>query len=265
MPAAFSHPSMDSLYSRGICPTDEPHPRSADAHAIPRGNIEPARRRCATSHAPEFASSPPLRKSALRKDGAITTVAPSPRTVDDCGMTVVVAPKWAWSRVTSAPEDPILHVVELFRTDPSPHKVNLSVGAYRDAQGRPTELRCIAQASRRIEQRAPDHAYLPLSGHSALVTGATSLVFADAVPASQVAAVQSLSGSGALRIALELCQKTMDARVALLSRPTWPNHSAMAVEAGLEVREYAYYDTARHTVDARAMVAALDAAPRGAV
>lgn len=244
MPAVSPYLAEDCIYSLGVCPTDQ-----QPAPDTPPSIDLVSKRRCA---APDF---PAHLRAAM-----------SPRAVDNRrALAVDTPPEWAWHRISPAPADPILHVVELYRADPSAHKLNLSVGAYRDAQGRATELRCIAQATRRLAQRAPDHAYLPLVGHAALVSSATSLVFADSIAPTRVAAVQSLSGSGALRIALELCRKTMDAHVALVSRPTWPNHVAMAAEAGLSVREYAYYNSTRHTVDVRAMVAALDSAPRGAV
>nr|VDD07385.1 unnamed protein product [Brassica oleracea] len=37
-----------------------------------------------------------------------------------------------WKNVEPAPKDPILGVTEAFLADPSPDKVNVGVGAYRD-------------------------------------------------------------------------------------------------------------------------------------
>ncbi|KAF3568581.1 hypothetical protein DY000_02019110 [Brassica cretica] len=49
-----------------------------------------------------------------------------------------------------APKDPILGVIEAFLADPSPDKVNVGVGAYRDDNGKPVVLECVREAERRI-------------------------------------------------------------------------------------------------------------------
>ncbi|KAL0306786.1 UNVERIFIED_CONTAM: Aspartate aminotransferase, mitochondrial [Sesamum radiatum] len=55
-----------------------------------------------------------------------------------------------WRHVEPAPKDPILGVTEAFLADPSPDKVNVGVGAYRDDNGKPVVLECVREAERRI-------------------------------------------------------------------------------------------------------------------
>ncbi|KAF6162064.1 hypothetical protein GIB67_025830 [Kingdonia uniflora] len=55
-----------------------------------------------------------------------------------------------WGNVEPAAKDPILGVTETFLADPSPHKVNVGVGAYRDDNGKPVVLECVREAERRI-------------------------------------------------------------------------------------------------------------------
>ncbi|KAL9274308.1 Aspartate aminotransferase, mitochondrial-like protein [Drosera capensis] len=55
-----------------------------------------------------------------------------------------------WGHVAPAAKDPILGVTEAFLTDPSPDKVNVGVGAYRDDDGKPVVLECVREAERRI-------------------------------------------------------------------------------------------------------------------
>jgi aspartate aminotransferase len=45
-----------------------------------------------------------------------------------------------WSKVPLGPPDAILGVVAQFNKDTNPKKVNLSVGAYRDNNGKPVVL-----------------------------------------------------------------------------------------------------------------------------
>ncbi|KAJ0054157.1 hypothetical protein Pint_02433 [Pistacia integerrima] len=55
-----------------------------------------------------------------------------------------------WRSLEPAPKDPILGVTEAFLADPSPDKVNVGVGAYRDDNGKPVVLECVREAERRI-------------------------------------------------------------------------------------------------------------------
>ncbi|GFS45555.1 aspartate aminotransferase 1 [Actinidia rufa] len=59
-----------------------------------------------------------------------------------------------WQSVEPAAKDPILGVTEAFLADPSPDKVNVGVGAYRDDNGKPVVLECVREAERRIAGNA---------------------------------------------------------------------------------------------------------------
>lgn len=48
-----------------------------------------------------------------------------------------------------------------------------------------------------------------------------------------------------------------------VSNPSWPNHKSVFTSAGLEVREYAYYDAANHALDFDGLLASLNEAPGG--
>uniref|UniRef100_A0A0A9BR71 Uncharacterized protein n=1 Tax=Arundo donax TaxID=35708 RepID=A0A0A9BR71_ARUDO len=60
-------------------------------------------------------------------------------------------PMASWfGHVEPAAKDPILGVTEAFLADPSPDKVNVGVGAYRDDNRRPVVLECVREAERCI-------------------------------------------------------------------------------------------------------------------
>ena len=69
-----------------------------------------------------------------------------------------------------------------------------------------------------------------------------ALVFAygdDCAPLSEgrVAAAQTLSGTGACRVAAEFYSRFLPkGTIAYVSDPTWPNHIPIFQTAGLEVR-----------------------------
>lgn len=50
-----------------------------------------------------------------------------------------------WSHLKMGPPDPILGVSVAYAKDPSPQKMNLGVGAYRDDNGKPYVLNCVRE------------------------------------------------------------------------------------------------------------------------
>jgi aspartate/tyrosine/aromatic aminotransferase len=53
-----------------------------------------------------------------------------------------------WQKVPLGPPDPILGVTTAFLNDKNPNKINLGVGAYRDANGKPFILDCVKEVDR---------------------------------------------------------------------------------------------------------------------
>lgn len=59
----------------------------------------------------------------------------------------------------------------------------------------------------------------------------------------RIVTVQSLSGTGALRIGFEFLNEWTPSKV-LVSNPTWANHHNIILRSGLKFEEYPYYDAA---------------------
>lgn len=55
-----------------------------------------------------------------------------------------------WKDVPLGPPDVILGIYEAQKVDPNPNKVDLTVGAYRDENGKPYVLKTILQAEQQI-------------------------------------------------------------------------------------------------------------------
>lgn len=64
-----------------------------------------------------------------------------------------------WSAYDMAPLDPIIGLNEEFAKDPSPNKVIVGVGAYRDDAGKPYVLPCVREAERRLTAHNVDMEY----------------------------------------------------------------------------------------------------------
>ena len=173
-----------------------------------------------------------------------------------------------FSAVELAPRDPILGMTEAFNADPNPAKVNLGVGVYFDEQGKLPILQCVLAAERQLADSPKPRGYLPIDGIAAYDRAVQELVFGAASPAlaeGRVATVQTLGGTGGLKVGADFLQRLNPAAKVLISDPSWENHRALFTQAGFEVEAYPYYDAATQGVRFDAMLAALNGAAPGTV
>ena len=173
-----------------------------------------------------------------------------------------------FSSVALAPRDPILGLNEQFNADPNPAKVNLGVGVYFDENGKLPLLQCVTEAEAQMQAAPKPRGYLPIDGIAAYDKAVQGLVFgADsaAVAEGRVATVQTLGGTGGLKVGADFLRSVNPGARVLISDPSWENHRALFTNAGFEVASYPYYDAAAQGVNADAMLAALDAAAPGTI
>jgi len=176
-----------------------------------------------------------------------------------------------WAHVPRGPEDAILGVTLAFQKDLNKNKINLGVGAYRGDDGLPYVLESVRTAERKLLDEDHPMEYLPVAGDKEFVQHALRLAYgADAVP-QDAAAIQTLSGTGACRMAGALLaafppRGTADGGkpIVYLPTPSWANHGPIFTHAGCEVRSYRYYNAATRGLDEEGMLADLEAAPAGA-
>jgi len=152
--------------------------------------------------------------------------------------------------------DPIMAGFQEFGADPRPDKVNLGVGMYYDEDGRIPILPVVKSAEAMLSGRINSWGYLQPDGLPALRDAAKRLVFGDALLADlndRIVTVQSLGGTGALKLGADVIRRLAPASTVMLSRPTWGNHPSIFAGAGLQVAEYPYFDPATGGVDWPAM------------
>jgi aspartate aminotransferase len=78
----------------------------------------------------------------------------------------------------------------------------------------------------------------------------------------QIAITQSISGTGALRIAGAFLERFYPhSKSIYLPSPTWGNHIPIMKDSGLEVKSYAYYDKKTVGLDFEGMKADLRVGP----
>jgi aspartate/tyrosine/aromatic aminotransferase len=164
-----------------------------------------------------------------------------------------------------APADKIIALIGLYRADPRPDKVDLGVGVYKDRDGKTPVMRAVREAEQRLLQSQDTKTYLGLAGDTAFNAAMTRLVFGQKAELSRIRAAQAPGGSGALRLVAELLKRTRSDVTIWLSDPTWPNHMPVMRAAGLQIREYPYFDAASGAVRFDAMLSALATAKSGDV
>lgn len=140
-------------------------------------------------------------------------------------------------------------VTEAFKRDQNPNKINLGVGAYRDDDGKPFVLPCVRQAEKIVVEKQLDKEYAPIAGLSEFCDAAIKLALGEShsvISNKLNATVQTISGTGALRIGKAFLQKFHSGpKVVWVPSPTWGNHGNVIRHSGLEMNSYRYYD--KHT------------------
>jgi aromatic-amino-acid transaminase len=173
-----------------------------------------------------------------------------------------------FSTVELAPRDPILGMTEQFNADPNPAKVNLGVGVYFDEQGKLPILQCVLAAEKQMAEAPKPKGYLPIDGIAAYDRSVQELVFgvdSVALHDARIATVQTLGGTGGLKVGADFLKRLNPQAKVLISDPSWENHRALFVQAGFEVEAYPYYDAATRGIRFDAMLAAFHAAAPGTV
>ncbi|EMU4148071.1 aspartate/tyrosine/aromatic aminotransferase, partial [Neisseria gonorrhoeae] len=166
------------------------------------------------------------------------------------------------------PGDPILSLVETFKNDPRPEKVNLSIGIYFDDEGRMPVLESVSRAeTARTAVPAPSP-YLPMEGLDVYRSAVQHLLFGKGNPAlaqGRIVTVQTLGGSGALKVGADFLHRWFPEARAYVSDPTWDNHRGIFEGAGFEVGTYPYYDPATVGVKFDEMTAFFNTLPENSV
>ena len=168
--------------------------------------------------------------------------------------------------VQMAPRDPILGLTEAYNADKNPKKVNLGVGVYTGDDGKVPLLECVSRAEQLMMETPAARNYLPIDGLAVYDKAVQNLVFgadSPAVKEGRIITVQTLGGTGGLRVGGDFLRRTATEATLWISDPSWENHRAVFENAGFKVDTYAYYDAKTRGVNFDGMLAALKAIPAG--
>ncbi|MBL5825495.1 aromatic amino acid transaminase [Serratia fonticola] len=168
-----------------------------------------------------------------------------------------------FAHITPSTPDPIMSLMEAYMQDPNPQKVNLGIGLYYDHQGNIPLMQAVHIAEQRLLEQQRPHTYPPIEGSALFARQIQTLLFGE--PADRIATVQSVGGSGALKLGADFIYHYLARREIWVSDPTWANHWAIFEGAGLKVNTYPYFDDTSGQLRFEAMLDTLSALPEGAV
>jgi aspartate aminotransferase len=149
-----------------------------------------------------------------------------------------------FASLNALPTDPILGLMAAYRNDTNPNKIDLGVGVYKDEQGNTPVLKCVKKAEQFRLANETSKSYVGLAGDAGYNDKIKHLLFGehDVIGAGRAHTVQTPGGTGALRVAAEFLKRCNPETTIWVSAPTWANHMALFEAAGLNVKEYPYYD-----------------------
>ncbi len=172
-----------------------------------------------------------------------------------------------FGQIPRVPGDPILGLLDAFRADANPAKLDLGVGVYKDAHGQTPIPRAVKLAEQRLVDSEQTKSYI--GGHGDAQFGALLMRLvlsprAVALAEDRVGCTQAPGGTGALRLAGEFIARCLPGRTLWLSDPTWPIHQTLFAAAGVPLQHYPYVG-ADNRLDREGLFAALERIPAGDV
>jgi len=174
-----------------------------------------------------------------------------------------------FEHVNPYPGDPILSLMEEFNTDARTDKVNLSIGLYYNEDSIVPQLEAVKTAYNHIAKlNDTTKLYLPMEGFKPYREAIQNLLFTENSPAraqGRVATIQTLGGSGALKVGADFLKKYFPESEIWVSNPTWDNHVAIFNGAGINTHYYPYFDAETRGVDFAGMLDTLKQLPEQSI
>jgi len=174
-----------------------------------------------------------------------------------------------FQKVDAYAGDPILSLMERFKEDPRSDKVNLSIGLYYDEESTIPRLQAVAEAEARLNAQPHGASlYLPMEGLNSYRHAIAPLLFGAGhvvLEQQRVATIQTLGGSGALKVGADFLKRYFPNSGVWVSDPTWENHIAIFEGAGFEVATYPWYDNETNGVRFAAFLEKLNSLPEQSI
>lgn len=149
--------------------------------------------------------------------------------------------------------------------DTRPHKIDLLVGVYKDKEGQTPVMKAIRLAEQRLCRQQETKSYLSVTGRDSFSSAILDLVLGSSPARRRAYGLQTVGGSGALRILLEHVKRTTPTATVWISDPGFAGHETAASGAGLGLQFYPYEVTRAGTLRTDVILDTLTAARKGDV
>lgn len=177
----------------------------------------------------------------------------------------MTADKTFFALIRKQPADPIVDTLEAFAADPSPKKIDVTIGVYKTEEGDSSYVfPSVQQAKQRLAANDPGHCYTSMQGVEEYLTGARRVVFGDHSEEGRVASLQTVGGTGSLHMAMKLL-KVAGLSHYYLGTPTWSNYEGMIANVGGDFEFYNHYDFNSNEIDFASLQSAMENAPAKSV
>ena len=124
------------------------------------------------------------------------------------------------------------------------------------------------RAERELAERAAPRGYLPIDGIPVYDKAVQSMLLgadSDIVSLGRAVTVQTLGGTGGLKVGADFLRKFAPGSQIWISDPSWENHRALFEGAGFAVNTYPYYAPSTHGLDFEGMRATLQRLPAASI
>jgi len=148
--------------------------------------------------------------------------------------------------------DPIEALFVRLAEDPSPDKIDLGIGVFRDDAGKVPVMQAVRKAEQQLVARDLPKSYMSPLGNpdycrdlEKLALGADHPVLAE----GRIISAQTPGAGSALRAAAELAHSLSPESVVWVSEPVWTHQLEFFEKAGMQIRSYRYYDQINAALD----------------
>lgn len=167
-----------------------------------------------------------------------------------------------FDNAVTRPIDQIIAVSRAYRNDPRTDKVDFGIGVYKDETGLTPVMRAVKAAEQKLIDTQRTKTYVGVGGDQTFVELFATEVLPDHVYGTDMIGVQSIGGSGAVRVLAELALSLNPGACFWMPDPTWPNHQAILGAVGAKMATYPY-PKFRSEPDIDGILETLDAAAPG--
>ncbi|MBK1829930.1 aspartate/tyrosine/aromatic aminotransferase [Verrucomicrobiaceae bacterium R5-34] len=171
------------------------------------------------------------------------------------------------SRLAPAESDPLWALTTAFAHDQREEKIDLVVGVYRDAEGKTPVMQAVQDAEARLAASAASKSYRCLSGNLEFIDGISRFLLGPDSPVlDRQCTIQTVGGTGALRLLADFIPHISPGATAWISDPGYVNHHPIMSAAGLKLGAYRWQEQEHdHSLDLAAAMEDLAEAQAGDV